>query len=66
MLIYLFVVLYRLSKGRFDRVIPFLPIILTWLTVLLGPTYLVRYVAILWYALPLLLAPANDVMLNNC
>ena len=66
MLIYLFVVLYRLSKGCFGRVIPFLPIILTWLTVLLGPTYLVRYVAVLWYAFPLLLAPANDAMLKNC
>ncbi|SFU67170.1 DUF6020 family protein [Butyrivibrio sp. M55] len=60
MLIYLFVMLYRLSKGKFGRVLPFLPLILTWMTVLLGPTYLVRYVAILWYALPLLSVPLND------
>ncbi|MBO4457986.1 MAG: hypothetical protein J5802_09720 [Butyrivibrio sp.] len=60
MLIYLFVVLYRLSKGKFDRVLPYMPIILNWLTVLLGPTYLVRYVAILWYALPLLFAPKAE------
>ncbi len=54
MLLYLFVMLYRLSKARFGGVLPFMPIILTWMTVLLGPTYLVRYVAILWYALPIL------------
>ena len=30
-----------------------LPAFLTWLTVLLGPTYLVRYVIILWYIAPL-------------
>lgn len=30
------------------------PLFLNWLTVLLGPTYLVRYVLIFWFALPLL------------
>jgi len=60
MFIYLFVMLYRLSKGEFGRVLPFLPLILTWLTVLLGPTYLVRYVVILWYALPLLSVTLDD------
>ena len=30
-----------------------LPVFLTWLTVLLGPTYLVRYAIILWYMAPL-------------
>jgi len=54
MFLYLFVMLYRLSKANFGGVLPFMPIILTWMTVLLGPTYLVRYVAILWYALPIL------------
>lgn len=33
-----------------------LPVILTWLTVLLGPTYLVRYAVILWYVVPLAMA----------
>lgn len=37
---------------------PFLPIFLLWLTVLLGPTYLPRYVLFLWYALPLFLGMA--------
>ena len=59
-LLYLFVIFYRLSKGKFDRVLPFVPIMLNWLTVLLGPTYLVRYVAILWYAFPLLLAAKTE------
>ncbi|RKM54265.1 hypothetical protein D6853_13630 [Butyrivibrio sp. X503] len=53
-LIYLFVFLYRLNRRNFGGIVPFLPVILTWLTVLLGPTYLVRYVVILWLALPLL------------
>ena len=60
MLLYLFVMLYRLSKAKFGGVLPFMPIILTWTTVLLGPTYLVRYVAILWYALPILFVAQPD------
>lgn len=32
-----------------------MPVYLNWLTVLLGPTYLVRYVLIFWFALPVLL-----------
>ena len=35
--------------------LPFLPVFLLWLTVLLGPTYLPRYVLFFWYALPLIL-----------
>ena len=54
-LIYLFVFLYRLHRRNYSGIIPFLPMILTWLTVLLGPTYLVRYVVILWLAFPLLM-----------
>ena len=53
-LIYLFVFLYRLHRGNFTGIVPFLPMILTWMTVLLGPTYLVRYVVILWLAIPVL------------
>ena len=37
---------------------PFLPVFLLWLTVLLGPTYLPRYVLFLWYGLPLFLGMA--------
>ncbi len=32
--------------------LPFALIFLVWLTVILGPTYLPRYVLILWFALP--------------
>lgn len=55
LLIYMFVFAYRLSKKRFGGVLPFLPMILTFCTVLLGPTYLVRYVLYLWTVIPLLL-----------
>lgn len=54
-LIYLFVMVYRLQLGDYKGIIPFLPMCLTFLTVLLGPTYLVRYVVYLWLCLPLLL-----------
>lgn len=53
--IYLFVFAYRLSKKMTGEILPFLPMILTFCTVLLGPTYLVRYVLYLWTTLPLLL-----------
>lgn len=52
-IIYLFAFLFRLYRGNIKGIVPFLPMILTWLTVLLGPTYLVRYVVILWLCLPL-------------
>lgn len=62
LLIYMFVLFYRLSRKSFSGVLPFMPMILTFLTVLLGPTYLVRYVVYLWTCLPLLLAgnPASN------
>ena len=55
LLIYMFVLFYRLYHGDFKGIIPFLPVVLTFLTVLLGPTYLVRYVVYLWMCLPVLL-----------
>ena len=54
-LIYLFVFAYRLSKKNYAGILPFLPMILTFCTVLLGPTYLIRYVLYLWTTLPLLI-----------
>ena len=36
-------------------VYPFLLLFLVWLTILLGPTYLVRYCVYLWYIVPVLL-----------
>ena len=53
-IMYLFALFYRLSKKNFAGVIPFIPILLTYCTVLLGPTYLARYVVYLWLGFPLL------------
>lgn len=52
--IYMFVLFYRISVRNFRGVLPFLPCILTYLTVILGPTYLVRYVVYLWLCFPLI------------
>ena len=41
----------RSNKAKY----PFLLLLLVWLTVLLGPTYLVRYCIYLWYIIPVLL-----------
>jgi hypothetical protein len=60
LLIYMFVFAYRLSKKQFSGIIPFMPMILTFCTVLLGPTYLIRYVLYLWTTLPLLLITGRD------
>lgn len=48
-----------LNNRRYEILYPFLPILLVWLTVLLGPTYLPRYVLFFWYALPLFLGVAQ-------
>lgn len=41
--------------GKGAKCIPYVLLLLIWLTVILGPTYLVRYVVFLWFAVPLLL-----------
>lgn len=53
---YAFLFTWLLNNKRYEMLYPFLPIFLLWLTVLLGPTYLPRYVLFFWYALPLFLA----------
>ncbi len=48
-------------RNRKLRTLPaLLPCLLTWLTVLLGPTYLVRYVYWLWLILPVYLLPQES------
>ena len=42
------------EKDR-KAVIVYLPVLILWLTVLLGPTVLVRYVLILWFVVPMML-----------
>ena len=53
-LIYLSGLLFLMKQKEFGRVLAFLPVVLNWGTVILGPTYLVRYVLIFWFALPVL------------
>lgn len=54
--LYAFLFAWLLNNRRYEIMYPFLPAFLLWLTVLLGPTYLPRYVLFFWYALPLFLA----------
>ena len=49
----LFGLLFICYMGERKRCIPFVLPLLIWLTVILGPTYLVRYVVFLWVLLPL-------------
>lgn len=51
-----FVFAYVLYRKKYHLVIPYLMVLLTWLTVLLGPTYLPRYVLIFWFGMPLFIA----------
>lgn len=51
----LFFLSYFCYRGQGKKAVPYLIALLTWLTVILGPTYLVRYVVFLWVLLPLLL-----------
>lgn len=56
---YAFIFTWLLNNRRYEILYPFLPVFLLWLTVLLGPTYLPRYVLFFWYGLPLFLAMAG-------
>lgn len=51
----LFLLGYLCYLKEFKRVLPFALPFLCWLTVILGPTCLVRYVVFLWVVVPLLL-----------
>lgn len=44
---------YLFYRKKQQLLLPFFMLLLVWLTVILGPTYLPRYVLILWYGLPL-------------
>lgn len=47
-------------RGRWEKVMALMPVMLCWLTVLLGPTYLTRYVVYLWAVLPVILAEFDN------
>ncbi|MCI9462550.1 MAG: hypothetical protein HFI48_01520 [Lachnospiraceae bacterium] len=53
---FLFVFCYIFYRKKYHIVVPYLLVLLVWLTVLLGPTYLPRYVLIFWFGLPLFAA----------
>lgn len=47
---------YMFYRRKYHILLPYLLVLLIWLTVLLGPTYLPRYVLIFWFGLPLFAA----------
>ena len=55
-----FVCSYVFYRKKYHILIPYLLVLLIWLTVLLGPTYLPRYVLIFWFGLPLFAAIAIE------
>lgn len=58
--VWAFCLCYQLYRARPGKVMPYLPVVFCFLTVLLGPTYLVRYVISLWVVLPPLLAEFDN------
>lgn len=55
-----FVCSYVFYRKKYHILIPYLLVLLIWMTVLLGPTYLPRYVLIFWFGLPLFAAIAIE------
>ena len=53
---FIFVFCYELYRKKYNIMMPHLLVLLLWLTVILGPTYLPRYVLIFWFGLPLFAA----------
>lgn len=51
-----FVFAYVLYRKKYYLAVPYLMMLLVWLTVILGPTYLPRYVLIFWFGMPLFAA----------
>lgn len=45
---------YTITKRKLMVCLPLMPVFLTWLTLMLGPVALIRYMLILWYITPLL------------
>ena len=61
----MFLLGFFLYVGEIRRIMPFMLPLLVWLTVILGPTYLVRYVLFLWFAVPLLLWEVVSFLREN-
>ena len=58
--VFMLCVCYFVQAQRWDKVISFTGILLLWGTAILGPTYLVRYVLILWFAMPVVMAETKS------
>lgn len=52
--LYAFCFAYFVYTRKYRMLMPFFMLFFVWLTVILGPTYLPRYVLMFWYGLPLL------------
>ncbi|MBQ0027618.1 MAG: hypothetical protein KBS96_03340 [Lachnospiraceae bacterium] len=50
---WLFMLIFFMIIRERKNIVPLIPVLLLWLTVLLGPTTIVRYVLILWFIIPL-------------
>lgn len=51
---------YVLYRKKYHILVPYVMVLLVWLTVILGPTYLPRYVLIFWFGLPLFIAVMTE------
>ena len=58
--VFLWQLFFRSFRRRFCGAVCFLPAFLTWLTVLLGPCSLVRYVIFLWFLVPVYFLPFGN------
>lgn len=54
--LFAFVFSYMLYRRNYHILMPCIMVLAVWLTVILGPTYLPRYVLIFWFGLPLFAA----------
>ena len=58
--VFMFCLCYWMQQKKWDKLVAFAGILLLWLTAVLGPTYLVRYVLILWFALPVVITETKE------
>ena len=52
--VWMYFAFYTLIKRKLIVCLPLMPVFLTWLTLMLGPVSLIRYMLILWYITPLM------------
>ena len=53
--VWMYFAFYTLIRRKLIVCLPLMPVFLTWLTLMLGPVSLIRYMLILWYITPLML-----------